>query len=212
MNNVQPHPNEHPPGPDPDDDWLLVEQVRAGDDRAFETLMERHRRPVLNLVFRLIGDADEAQDVAQTVFVRAYKTLHDPVFRRTTARFPTWLFQVARNAAIDCLRRRRRHPTEPLAILAEGGESLAARQATAAETAVIRETGAAIAAAVARLPEDQRTAVILSEYERLSDSEIAAVMRCSAKSVEARLYRARRFLREQLRFLLAETERSSTHK
>jgi len=182
--------------------WALVERVRAGDDGAFEALMGRYEHPVLNFVFRLIGDATEAEDVAQDVFVRTYRSMHKPGFRRTTAEFSTWLFQVARNAARDCLRRRRRRPVEPLAVLDCGGKSPAARQATAAEEVAARETGAAIAAAVALLPEDQRAAVILSEYEGCSDAEIAAVMHCSAKSVEARLYRARRFLRERLRHLL----------
>jgi RNA polymerase sigma-70 factor, ECF subfamily len=193
--------SEAPAIHEPAEGWTLVERVRAGDDGAFEALMARYKRPVLNFVFRFIGDTSEAEDVAQEVFVRAYRSMHKPDFRRTTATFSTWLFQVARNAALDCLRRRKRRPTEPLSGLEDGGESLASGQATAAEVVTARETGASIAAAVAMLPEDQRTAVILSEYERLPDADIAAVMRCSVKSVEARLYRARHFLRERLRHL-----------
>jgi RNA polymerase sigma-70 factor (ECF subfamily) len=198
--------DEMPPGSEQGDadGWALVERVRAGDDGAFEILMARFKRPVMNFVFRLIGDATEAEDVAQDVFVRAYRSMHKPGFRRTTAEFSTWLFAVTRNAALDCLRRRKRRPTTALADMEDGGESLASGQATAAEVVAARETGAAIAAAVALLPEDQRTATILSEYEHLSDADIAAVMRCSAKSVEARLYRARRFLRERLRHLLPD--------
>jgi RNA polymerase sigma-70 factor (ECF subfamily) len=188
----------------PDEAWGLVARVRGGDDDAFETLMQRYKRSVLNFAYRMIGDAAEAEDVAQDVFVRAYRNMHKPGFRRTTAEFSTWLFAVARNAALDCLRRRKRRPTEPLSDLEDGGESLASGQATAAEVVAARETGAAIAAAVALLPEDQRTAVILSECEHRSDADIAAVMRCSPKSVEARLYRARRFLRERLRHLLPD--------
>ncbi len=193
--------SESPAIHEPAEGWTLVERVRAGDDGAFEALMTRYKRPVLNVVFRFIGDTSEAEDVAQEVFVRAYRNMHKPGFRRTTAEFSTWLFQVARNAALDCLRRRKRRPTTALATLEDGGESLASGQATAAEDVTARETGAAIAAAVAMLPEDQRLAVILSEYERLPDVDIAAVMRCSVKSVEARLYRARHFLRERLRHL-----------
>ena len=185
-------------------EWGLVDRVRAGDYGAFDVLLARFQRPVLNFVCRLIGDATEAEDLSQYVFLRAYRSMHKPGFKRTTAEFSTWLFKVARNAALDCLRRRKRRPAELPGALEDGGASLASGQATAAEDAVARETGAAIAAAVALLPEDQRTAVILSEYEQLSDAQIASVMRCSTKSVEARLYRARRFLRERLRHLLRD--------
>lgn len=187
---------------DADTGWILVEQVKAGNDRAFDTLMERHKRPVINFVYRIIGDASEAQDVAQDVFVRAYLSIRKPEFHQTTAEFSTWLFQVARNAALDCLRRRRRHPSESLSAMEEDGESVPGSVRTAPDVVSARETGAQIAATVALLPEDQRTALILSEYEGLSYAEIAAVMTCSQKSVEARLYRAKQFLRDRLQYLL----------
>ncbi len=180
----------------------MVERVRGGDNGAFDAVMERYKRPVLNFVYRMIGDASEAEDVAQDVFVRAYRAMLKPGFRRTTAEFSTWLFQVARNAALDCLRRRRRHPAESLAVLEAGGATIPAGGATAVEEVMARETGNRIAAAVARLPEDQRTALVLSEYEDLPHDRIAAIMQCSRKSVEARLYRARQFLRERLANLL----------
>ena len=110
---------------------------------------------------------------------------------------------MARHAALDCLRHRKRHPSESLERLEDRGESTPDAGATASATVAAREIGEQIAAAVARLPEDQRTAIILSEYEDLSYGQIAAIMKCSEKSVEARLYRARRFLRKQLAPLLA---------
>ncbi len=182
--------------------WALVERVKAGDDDAFNVLMERYRRPVLNFVFRMIGDAGEAEDLAQEVFVRAYRNMRKPAFRRTGAAFSTWLFQIARNAALDCLRHRKRHPSESLDHLEDKGETSPDAGATAAAKVAARELGEQIAAAVARLPEDQRTAIILSEYEDLSYARIAAIMKCSEKSVEARLYRARRFLRKRLAHLI----------
>ncbi len=179
-------------------DWALVERVKAGDDEAFTVLMGRYRRPVLNFVFRMIGDAVEAEDLAQDVFVRAYRHMRQPAFHQTGAAFSTWLFQVARHAALDCIRHRKRHPSESLERLEDRGESTPDAGATAAATVAAREIGEQIAAAVARLPEDQRTAIVLSEYEDLSYARIAAIMACSEKSVEARLYRARRFLRKRL--------------
>jgi len=179
-------------------DWAIVERVKAGDDDAFNLLMGRYRRPVLNFVFRMIGDADEAEDLAQDVFVRAYRHMRKPAFRQTGAAFSTWLFQVARHAALDCLRHRERHPSESLERLEDKGETTPDAGATAAATVAAHELGEQIASAVARLPEEQRMAIILSEYEDLSYAEIAAIMKCSEKSVEARLYRARRFLRKRL--------------
>lgn len=197
-------------------DWSLVEQVKAGDDRAFDALMLRYKRPVLHFVYRMIGDAGEAEDVAQAVFVRAYQHIRKPGFQQTTGAFSTWLFQVARNAAIDFLRRRKRRPdhndirrgviaggpTESLSAMEDDGRQVASRCAAADQEMANREIGEQIAAAVAMLPEDQKTAFILSEYQELSYAEIAAIMKCSEKSVESRLYRARQFLRGRLAHLL----------
>ena len=183
-------------------DWSLVEQVRAGDDRAFDALMGKYSRPILNFVWRMIGDAGEAEDVAQEVFVRAYRGMREGRCRKTDAKFSTWLFQVARNAALDAVRRRGRHPAASLAALEESGGQPAITQQTAAREMATREDLDEIAAAVSRLPEDQRAALLLSEYEDFSQAEIAATLRCSVKSVESRLYRARQFLRRQLAHLL----------
>lgn len=183
-------------------DWIIVEQVKAGDDRAFDALMARYKRPVINFVYRLIGDASEAEDLAQDVFVRAYQNIRKPEFHRTTGAFSTWLFQVARNAAVDCLRRRKRRPAESLTTLEEDGENLAVTARTADREIAVKEIGEQIAVAVALLPEDQKTAFLLLEYQELSYAEIAAIMQCSVKSVESRLYRAKQFLRDRLRDLL----------
>lgn len=181
-----------------DEDWGLVERVGAGDDRAFDVLMERYKRPILSFVYRMLGDPTEAEDVAQDVFVRAYRAMAGARLRRTEAAFSTWLFQVARRAALDERRRRWRHPAEPLCVLDERDDLIDGGGRTAAEEAGAREMGRRIAEAVARLPEDQRAAIVLAEYEGMSVRQIAAIMSCSGKSVEARLYRARRFLRKRL--------------
>jgi RNA polymerase sigma-70 factor (ECF subfamily) len=188
--------------PDHPSDWELVARVQKGDDHAFSELLTRYQRPVLNFIFRLVGQAAEAEDLAQNVFVRAYQGIHKPGFRQTAASFSTWLFQIARHAAIDQLRWRKRHPAQPLASLADEGASIAGSAKTAPAEAIARETGEQIAAAMARLPEEQRTAILLSEVEDFSQAEIATVMRCSLKSVETRLYRARQFLRAHLSHLV----------
>ncbi len=179
-------------------DWHLVEAVHAGDAQAFEALMQRYKRPVLNFVYRLLNDAMEAEDAAQDVFVRTYRTIRKGRLRRSSSAFSTWLFQVARHAALDRLRRRRRHPESSLTPMSENGFEALAPGRTPAQDADAKALSHAIAEAVAALPEKQRTAMVLFEYEGCSQAEVAAVMRCSPKSVEARLSRARRSLRHRL--------------
>ncbi len=173
---------------------MLLEQARAGDEAAFEELMRRYKRPVLNFVYRMLGNADDADDVAQEVFVRVYQNLRDYSPR---LRFSTWLFALARNAAIDHLRWRKRHPTTPLDSAPDPPTPTGVVDEVNAH-----EIGTQVAAAVALLPDDQRTALVLAEYQGLSYAEIAEIMRCSEKSVESRLYRAKQTLREKLRHLL----------
>ena len=175
-------------------DAEVVRQIQSGDDAAFDELMRRYTHPVVSFVFRLLGNADDADDVAQEVFVRVYRNLDT---YRPETKFSTWLFAMARNAAIDRLRWRARHPTEAI----DPESPLAAPTGTAEEVDA-HELGQLIAAAVAELPEDQRTALVLSEYQGMSCAEAAAVMRCSEKSVESRLYRAKQTLRRGLRPLL----------
>ena len=156
--------------------------------------MRRYKHPVLNFIFRMLGNAHDADDVAQDVFVRVYQNLDT---YRAGMKFSTWLFALARNAAIDRLRWRSRHQAGPI----ESVPEIVASSGTA-EDVNAREIGDQIAAAVAKLPEDQRTAIVLSEYHGMSYAEIAGVMRCSEKSVESRLYRARQTLRAALQHVL----------
>src|SRR5438128_5908955 len=162
-------------------DFQLVERLQRGEDAAFDELMGRYKRPVLNFAFRMLGEA-EAEDVAQDVFVRVYQRIGD---YRPRGKFSTWLFALARNACIDRLRYRQRHPTEPLDAAPE----------PSTPPVEVDDISKHIAAAVAELPEDQRTAIVLAEYHDLSYAEIAGIMRCSEKSVESRLYRAKQTLR-----------------
>ena len=177
-------------------DSELVRQIQSGADAAFDELMRRYKRPVVNFVFRMLGNAEDADEVAQDVFVRAYRNLGT---YRLETKFSTWLFALARNAAIDRLRWRARHPTESM----ESAPEISASSGTAEEVNA-REIGEMIRAAVAELPEDQRTALVLSEYHGMTCAEVAAVMRCSEKSVESRLYRAKLTLRRVLRLSLGE--------
>jgi RNA polymerase sigma-70 factor, ECF subfamily len=174
-----------------DSDNALAARIRDGNDGALTELMDRYKRPILNFVYRLLGNASDADDVAQEAFVRAYQNIRK--FSPGRARFSTWLFQIARNAAIDHLRKRSRRHEE---LLDETTPAAASREVEA------NEIGGRIASAVAELAEDQRTAFVLAEYHGKSYAEIAEIMDCSEKSVESRLYRARQSLRKKLEDVL----------
>jgi RNA polymerase sigma-70 factor (ECF subfamily) len=168
-------------------DSQLIRSLQAGDERAFEALLERHQRAVLNFCYRLLGNAADADDAAQETFVRLYQ--HRAKFDPDRP-LPAWLFTVARRLCIDRQRYRRRHPTQPLATAPE--------PVCHTNAVLTQELEAQIAAAVAALPEEQRVAVVLAEYHGLPQTEIAGIMGCSVKSVETRLYRARQELRRRL--------------
>ncbi len=174
----------------------LMHRLVAGEDAALDELMHRYRRPILNFVYRMLGNSADAEEIAQQVFVKAYRQAanYDP-----RQKLSTWLFAIARNAAIDHLRWRQRHPTTTLAETAEPVTTT-----TGATETAQRELGDEIAAAIAALPDDQRGAIVLSEYHGLPVTEIAEITGCSPKAVESRLYRARQLLRARLRHLLTE--------
>lgn len=165
----------------------LIHALQTGHEPAFSALLAMHQRAVLNFCYRLLGNAADADDVAQETFVRLYQqraTLdpHRPL--------RAWLFTVARRLCIDRQRHRHRHPTESLAA--------APAPEYRADDVERRELAAQIASAIAALPEEQRAAIVLAEYHGLPQAEIAGILNCSIKSVETRLYRARQHLRRRL--------------
>lgn len=180
--------------PDPDPDEPLVRRAQAGEQDALTGVLHRYRDPVFAFVYRLLGGHANAEDVAQETFVRAFQNLHRFRFQ-PGARFSTWLFQLARNAALDELRRQRRHTHHP----AEAAPAEPVDTAPdAARQLMNRELGDAIARAVATLPEDQRTALVLAEYHALPAAEVARVLGCSVRGAESRLFRARQTVRTLL--------------
>ena len=94
-----------------DPDATLMLRVKQGDAEAFEELVEKYKRPVLNLVYRMIGDPTEAEDLAQNVFVQVFRSADR---YRVSAKFSTWLFTIARNLCLNEIRRRKRHPADSL--------------------------------------------------------------------------------------------------
>jgi len=175
-------------------------RLRAGEAAALNDLMERHATGVFHFLFRMLGNEDDAEDLAQETFTRVYRYNGSFV---PGARFSTWLYTIAGNLARNHHRWRARHPN--LSLEAPAGaseqtvaETLPAPEALPSETAIASERAFAIRTAVARLPDDLREALILCEWEELPVAEAAVVLNSTAKAVESRLYRARQLLRRQL--------------
>ena len=175
-------------------------RLRAGDDLALNELMARWQQPLANYLARFCGNEATALDLAQDTFVRVYeaRTRYD-----TRGKFATWLYTIAGNLARNSHRWQQRHPTVSLdAPTDENGGTLATHLPDAASapdaSAEEGERAAAVRAAISELPEDQRSIVLMSEYEDRSHADIADTLGCTAKAVETRLYRARQTLREKL--------------
>ena len=188
---------EADPGTSPSDEDLM-RRLQGGEATALAPLMQRWEGPVKRFIFRLVGHPAEAEDLAQEVFVRVFT-------KRTTyrpgAKFSTWCFAIAANQAKNRLRWWHRRPALSLdAWNAAGGdmadESRAGAQAST--EAVRREQITAVREAVAALPLELRTALVLFEYEDQSVADIATALGCTAKAVENRLYRARQHLKRVL--------------
>ena len=167
----------------------LAGRAQAGDGQAFAELVSRYQRTVLNLAYRMLGDAQEAEDVAQEVFIRVYQSLDrfDP-----SRRFFSWLYRIAVNR---CLSVRGRERLDTFA----GDERELADSALSPEQQASRaETRAAVQRAIARLPEHERTLVALRYGADLSYEAIAATMQLPIGTVKTRLFRARQRLAQML--------------
>ncbi|MFN7888468.1 MAG: RNA polymerase sigma factor RpoE [Betaproteobacteria bacterium] len=187
-----------------DIDWVLVERVQRGDQRAFGLLASKYQRKIFRLLSRLIRDPAEIEDVAQEAFIRAYRAL--PNFRGESA-FYTWLYRIAINTAKNHLvAQGRRLPPATPALDEDGqerdGEPTTSHRDTPESLLATRQVGDAVERAVARLPADLRTALMLREMEGLSYEEIAQSMGTPIGTVRSRIFRARDAVAAELRPLL----------
>ena len=172
---------------DPDED--LVKRVGAGDPAAVQAMVARKLPRMLSLAQRMLGDAAEAEDVAQEAMLRAWKQA--PRWTPGQARFDTWLHRVALNLCYDRLRRRREIATDVMPDHIDDGPA-PDRGLLAAETAP------QVQAALSRLPPRQREAIVLCHYQELGNIEAAALMEISVEALESLLSRGRRALRAAL--------------
>lgn len=181
-------------------DGALIERWRSGDERALDELVARYERRVYNLCYRMSGNADDASDLAQEAFVRAYAAL--PSFRGQSS-FSTWLYRIATNVCLDELRRRGRAPVRSLdqPTPVEDGRLVPQTADPAAgpsEEVERAELRAAVLSGIAALQPDHRAVLVLRDLQGLSYEEIAAALGCSLGTVKSRLNRARFALKERL--------------
>jgi RNA polymerase sigma-70 factor (ECF subfamily) len=184
-----------------DADVAAMLRLRDGDDLALNELMNRWQQPLVRFLYRYTLSEADSLDLAQDTFVRVYE--HRAKYD-ARGKFSTWIYTIATNLCRNHARWKSRHPTVSMETELSAnsdatlGEQLPDAKATPAQSAQTDELAGAVRDAIQELPDDQRTATILFEYEDQSHAEIAAVLGCSAKAVETRLYRARQFLRERL--------------
>lgn len=181
----------------------LIEQTLAGDNSAFGQLIERHQRAVFNIAYRLLGDREEAKDVAQEAFWRAYRGLAG--FNLSHPLAP-WLYSIVTNLSLNRLRRNR-PPTvsldaSPPGHLESTPLEVADPGAGPPDRLLQAETQAQIRQAILTLAPADRAVIALRHFQGLSYKEIAAALDTSLSSVKSRLFRARRELRTQLADLM----------
>ncbi|MEM8982204.1 MAG: RNA polymerase sigma factor RpoE [Pseudomonadota bacterium] len=173
-------------------DGLLVKRVQAGDKTAFDTLVSKYQHKIVNLVTRYVKDTDEALDVSQEAFLKAYRAL--PNFRGDSA-FYTWLYRIAVNTAKNHLVAAKRRPMDYDLDLQDPEQyDMHARlkDGDTPEAVTLKdEMHAVIEQTIRGLPDDLRTAILLREVDGLSYEEIAVAMECPVGTVRSRIFRAR---------------------
>ena len=192
-----------------DPDAVLMLRVKRGDRAAFAALVEKYKQPLFNFVFRTLRDEIETEDVAQNTFLQVWKSR---ARYQRTAKFTTWLFTIARNLCLNEIRRRSRHPAESIEEAHAEHDDQPRQQyedkahIAAPEKLLHRELAGKIEEALAELPENQRTAILLCRQDELSYEEIAGILDCSLSATKSLIHRGRETLKEKLKRYLQTGE------
>jgi RNA polymerase sigma-70 factor (ECF subfamily) len=194
--------SQSPAAPDGLTDADMMLRVKAGDDLAFDYLVQKYRRAMVNFMYRMAHNAAVAEDLAQEVFLRVYRSRGS---YEASAKFTTWLYRIATNLAVNHARDTRRERPENMVSLDEPDEETGTTMdvpdssMNVEETLVRRERLQAIRNTVQQLPERQRMAVIMHKYQQMEYKQIAEVLKLSESATKSLLFRAYESLREQLK-------------
>ncbi len=183
-------------------DAEVMLRVKAGDDSAFDYLVQKYRRPLVSFMYRMARNTAAAEDLAQEVFLRVYRSRQS---YEASAKFTTWLYRIATNLAVNHARDTRHERPEVTVSLDEPDEEsgtkpdVADSRVTVEEALVRRERMLAIRSKVEALPERQKMAVIMHKYQQMDYKQIAEVLKLSESATKSLLFRAYETLREQLK-------------
>jgi len=173
-------------------DQKLVERVQKGDKGAFDLLVLKYQHKIVNLIMRYVRDPELALDISQEAFIKAYRAL--PRFRGDSA-FYTWMYRIAVNTAKNHLAAQRRRPMDVELDLQDPEQYDLHAKLKETDTpeglTLSKELKESVERAIAALPEDLRTAIVLRELEGMSYEEIAQTMECPVGTVRSRIFRAR---------------------
>ena len=190
-------------------DVQLMLDVKAGDEQSFELLLQRYRTPLVNFLYRMVRAREEAEDLAQEVFLRVYRARKDYV---PSAKFTTWLFRIATNLALNSVRDNRHQKMEisldaPVTVDAEDGDEkvmdVAEKNPNIEQHLIEEARKKMIRHSIDKLPEKQRAAVLLHKYLELDYGDIAKILECSESALKSLLFRAYETLRVELAPLVA---------
>jgi RNA polymerase sigma-70 factor (ECF subfamily) len=183
-------------------DAEIMLRVKAGDQSAFDFLVQKYRRPLVSFMYRMARNTAAAEDLAQEVFLRVYRSRQT---YEASAKFTTWLYRIATNLAVNHARDTRKERPDVTVSLDEPDEEtgttmdVADGAITAEENLVRRERTLAIREKVEALPERQRLAVIMHKYQQMDYKQISEVLKLSESATKSLLFRAYETLRDQLK-------------
>jgi RNA polymerase sigma-70 factor, ECF subfamily len=191
-------------GFDPDVDLML--KVRNGDTEAFNAILSKYQRPIINYLYRCLNRRDEAEELAQEVFLRVYTARHR---YEPTAKFSSWIYKIATNLFLKELGRRHRMPAKDLGSQAEDTmdssvDRLADSRPTVLQDMETSERERLISESIQGLPSNEKTALLLRKYHELAYKEIAEAMGCTEGAIKTYIHRGKLRLRERLISYLKE--------